>query len=244
MAFAKAKFADDFVRKSSVPNSVSKKIRLREQDLILAAEIEKRHHTSAVASRVLAARGFSDPDRLKSFLEPTLKEGLPEPWLLKGLKEACERLAQCRQAQGSVAICCDFDVDGLSGGALVHDFFNQINLTSKVFVPDRFTDGYGLNENTVKTIAAQGFRILLTIDYGTTNQKELALAKSLGLETIVVDHHHVGDHTPGADVFINPQQADCGFAGGTLCAAGLAWYLTIGLRTALQITDIDVRKLS
>lgn len=220
---------------------IAKKIRLRPQNLDLAREIAQRARVSPVASRVLAARGFEDSQALKNFLEPTLKEGLPDPWLLKGLKEACAMIAECKKKNQSIAICCDFDVDGLSGGSLVYDFFQRAGIASKVFVPDRFVDGYGLNENTVELIAKSGFSLLLTIDYGTTNAKEIALARKLGIKTIVVDHHHVGSHKPGADIFINPQQPDCGFAGGTLCAAGLAWYLVVGLRTVLQSADIDPR---
>ena len=110
-----------------------------------------------------------------------------------------------------------------------------------MFVPDRFADGYGLNEKTVKEIAQSGFSLLLTIDFGTTNAKELIVAKELGLKTVVVDHHHMSGEPPPADVFINPHQKGCGFANGIACAAGLAWYLVLALTKEFGDSGIDAK---
>ena len=219
-----------------------KTIRLREQHPNIAKKIEQELGLSAVAARVLAARGFKVDDDLRNYITPTLKEGLPDPRGLKNLDSACELIAQVVESGQKIAICSDFDVDGLSGGAQVHHFFNSINVENKVFVPDRFKEGYGLNPKMVEQIAAQGFSLLITVDYGTKNGPELALATKLGLRTIVIDHHHVGSDIPACDVFINPNQAGCGFAGGLLCAAGLAWYLIVGLKGKLTAAKgIDPR---
>ncbi len=113
-------------------------------------------------------------------------------------------------------------------GAAV-DCIQKAGAYARVYVPDRFTEGYGLNERIIREVKADGYELLISVDYGTTNVDELNLAKSLGLKTIVVDHHHV-ETNPPADIFINPHQAGCGFANGELSAAGLAWYLTLGLR--------------
>lgn len=218
--------------------AVHKRIRLREQREQVAERIASEHALSAVAARVLAARK-REGDNLESYLNPTLKVGLPDPAELKNLDAACKLIREIVEAGGSIAICCDFDVDGLSGGSQVQHFFEAIGVKSKVFVPNRFSDGYGLNAGMIQTIAEQGFALILTIDYGTSNKTELELARSLGLKTIVVDHHHVVENPP-TDVFINPQQEGCGFADGILCAAGLAWYLIIGLRKELEAArDID-----
>lgn len=228
------------------PGSVSrfqvfKGIKIREQKPEVADIIRAQRKVSSVVARILAARGFEANEDLQHFINPTLKEGLPPPQNLKNLKEACELIAEIHRHGKSIAICCDFDVDGLSGGSLVYSFFLSNGIRSKVFVPDRFADGYGLNERVVREIAAAGFGLLLTIDFGTTNSKELEIAKSLGLSTIVVDHHHTGGAVPSADVFVNPQQEGCGFAGKILCAAGLAWYLIVGLKNELNLTEADAR---
>jgi single-stranded-DNA-specific exonuclease len=223
-------------------NRVHRRIRVREQHLSEAAKIVAATGVHPVVARILAARGFSPGKELQNYLKPTLKEGLPTPEELKNLSVACDLISACHSGGKAIAICCDFDVDGLSGGSVVHSFFNTAGISSKVFVPDRFTDGYGLNERVVREIAAAGYGLLLTIDFGTTNVKELTVAKELGLKTIVVDHHHTGGKVPPADVFVNPHQDGCGFAGKIPCAAGLAWYLVLGLRRALDLQHIDPKE--
>ncbi|MBX7142958.1 MAG: single-stranded-DNA-specific exonuclease RecJ [Oligoflexia bacterium] len=219
-----------------------RKIRLRKQLVKQADAIAQEYSLSAVASRVLAARGHTVGEDLQNYLSPTLKDGLPDPNKLKNLALACRLIKEVADTGKGIAICCDFDVDGLSGGAQVHDFFNQIGVQSQVFVPDRFEDGYGLNEKMVREIAEKKFGLLLTIDYGTTNVKELELAHKLGLKSVVVDHHHVSGQKPPADFFINPNQKGCGFAGKILCASGLAWYLLVALKGFFpQAKQLDVK---
>jgi single-stranded-DNA-specific exonuclease len=224
---------------SSTGSKVNKRIRLKAHDSSVARAIAAEMGTSNVVGRVLAARGFVPGEDLKNYISPTLRQGLPDPSKLKNLEEAAKTLIACHNAGKAIAICCDFDVDGLSGGSVVHDFLNSAGIKSKVFVPNRFVDGYGLNERTVREIAEAGFGLLLTIDFGTTNVKELSVARELGLKTVVVDHHHISAEPPPADVFVNPHQKGCGFAKGIACAAGLAWYLVLALRKELGATSAD-----
>lgn len=203
---------------------------MREQKEGEAKKIADTFSLSPVASRVIAARGFQADESLKLFLSPSLKEGLPQPSTLKNLEAGCELIDSVIKNGGKVAICCDFDVDGLSGGSQIHAMFKELNIESRVFVPDRFEDGYGLNIGMIEEAAAEKFALLITVDFGTTNAKELLRARELGLKTIVIDHHHVGSTITPADVFINPHQEGCGFADRILSAAGLAWYLVAGMR--------------
>ena len=224
---------------------VVKRIAIRPQGPALAEHISAQFNLSAVTGRVLAARGFSLDTELRSYLQPTLKDGLPHPEGLKGLDSACALIWAAVDQGKRFAICCDFDVDGLCGGSMLHGFFSQVGVQSKVFVPDRFLDGYGLNRQIVDTAADEGFQVLITIDFGTTNKDELAHASARGLQTVVIDHHHVAS-APPADVFINPQQEGCGFAQGALCAAGLVWYLLIALNKNAKkkqgrAPDVDVK---
>ncbi|MCO6431267.1 MAG: single-stranded-DNA-specific exonuclease RecJ [Deltaproteobacteria bacterium] len=221
------------VREIERPQIAHRKIRVRPQDIQEAKKIAAASGLNVVASKVLAARGFKADKTLQNFIKPSLQSGLPSPEGIKNIAEACALVDDICKENGAIAICCDFDVDGLSGGAQMHHFFRSIGAVSKVFVPDRFEDGYGLNSNMVREIAKQGFALLLTIDYGTTNGKELELARSLGLKSIVIDHHHVSAPPP-ADVFINPNQEGCGFADRVLCASGLAWYFIAALRKCLK----------
>lgn len=208
---------------------IDKTIRLKQQSPQQAEKIVEELGLNLVTAKILAARGFIADQNLTNFIKPTLKHGLPNPSNLLNLSPACELIKEIAEQSASIAICCDFDVDGLSGGAALKHFLQSCAATVEVFVPDRFTDGYGLNEQVVKKIAAAGFKLLIAIDFGSTNDSELQLAHQLGLKTIVIDHHLVPTQPPEADVFINPRQEGCNFAEGTLCAAGLVWYLIAAL---------------
>jgi single-stranded-DNA-specific exonuclease len=228
-------------RRDNIPIA-QRSIRLKKQNLPEAEAIAGMFSLGTIPSRVLAARGFQANEELRTYLSPTLKDGLPDPSKLKNLEAAASLIAETIAAGKSIAICCDFDVDGLSGGAQVAHFLTTIGATCKTFVPDRFTEGYGLHEETVRSIAEQKFGLMVTIDFGTTNTKELSVAKQLGLPTVVIDHHHVGSHKPPATVFVNPNQSGCGFAKGVLSAAGLAWYLLLALRKAIPAAEgVDPR---
>lgn len=232
-----------FKNEPSASSRVNKKIRVKEHDASVADAITSEMKTNPVVGRILAARGYTPGPELESYLEPTLKNGLPDPSKLMNLAAAAKLIADVHRGGGAIAICCDFDVDGLSGGSVVHDFLNAAGVSSKVFVPDRFVDGYGLNEKTVRDIAEQGFKALLTIDFGTTNVNEILVAKALGLKTVVVDHHHISAPPAPADVFVNPHQEGCGFAKGVACAAGLAWYLVVALKRELQGESKEVQAI-
>ncbi|MCB0339697.1 MAG: DHH family phosphoesterase, partial [Bdellovibrionales bacterium] len=211
-----------------------KAIKLRKQSPKEAKKIQEKYGLSLVTAKVLAARGYSTTDELASFLQPTLRTGLADPSDLKSLKEASLLIEEIVLAKCPIAVCCDFDVDGLSGGSQIVHFLKSIGSKVEVFVPDRFTEGYGLNAGMVNAANERGCKLLITVDFGTTNEAELALARDKGMKSIVIDHHHVSKNPP-ADVFVNPCQAGCGFAGSILCAAGLVWYLLLGIRKWTQI---------
>lgn len=213
-----------------------KQVKLREQNLKAAAEIAKQYSLSPLASRVLAARDFKTGSELENFLTPALKTGLPDPSNLKGLKDAVKLLASTLKQGKNISISCDFDVDGLTGGSQLYDFLKRLGAKTSVLIPDRFSEGYGLNERIVR----EAKDLLVTVDFGTTNPKELALAKELGLKTIVIDHHFVKE-IPPCDVFINPQQEGCGFADKILSASGLVWFFLLGLKKELDC-EIDLKE--
>lgn len=222
-------------------SAVVKKIKFRKQDPDLAARIAEANSTSPVAARILAARGYEPGKRLDDFLEPSLKHGLPNPEALRDLKAGVQLLQSVAASGKPIAICCDFDVDGLSGGSLLSRFLLDAGVPNKVFVPDRFTEGYGLNARIIADIIREEYGLLITVDFGSTNHSELTLAKTAGLPTLVIDHHHVEQHPP-ADVFINPKRKDCGFCDKVLSAAGLAWYFIAALRNALPgAANLDAR---
>jgi single-stranded-DNA-specific exonuclease len=208
-----------------------KRIRLKEQHPETALEIQTQHGLSPITSRILSARGMTAGQGLSDFISPSLQNGLPSPEELKGLSAACQAIFMSVSRKEHIAITCDFDVDGLSSGSQLFELLTRMQANVHLFVPDRFKDGYGLNRTIIDEAARHGCTLLITIDFGTTNQGELEYAASLGMRSIVIDHHHVSENHQAVDIFINPNQQGCGFAGRILCAAGLTWYVIAALRS-------------
>ncbi len=205
-----------------------KKVKLREQNYKLAEEIEKNFKTHPVISRILSARKIKDKSEIENFLNPSLKNSLPDIANLKNIKEAAGLITETIKAGKTFAICCDYDVDGLTSASILKKFVEELGGKTKEYIPDRFSEGYGLNERMISEIKKSGIDLLVCLDYGTSNDRELEIAKNLGLKSIVVDHHHV-TKIPQTDIFVNPKNSECGFADGILCTAGLAWYLIIAI---------------
>ena len=127
----------------------------------------------------------------------------------------------------------DYDMDGLSSLALLAAFFRAIKAPLTTIVPRRETDGYGLRERNVLELAARGVGLLITLDNGTSAVAEIARAKELGLQVIVVDHHQIGPELPAADALLNPLRQGCTYPDKTLAAVGLTFVLVCGLRRHL-----------
>lgn len=222
--------------------ALHKRIELRPQSLAVAEQLCLEYGLSPVTARVLAARGFTSGIGLTQFLQPSLRDGLPNPSAIKNVDRALALLSEAMAAGYHIAVCSDFDVDGLTSAAQMVDFITQMKGTVTSYVPDRFEDGYGLSASIVERAHAEGARLLIAVDFGTKNGAQIELARSLGMKTIVIDHHDVGGLVNPADAFVNPQQEGCSFAEGLLCASGLTWYVIAAARSALpQAEAIDPR---
>jgi single-stranded-DNA-specific exonuclease len=136
--------------------------------------------------------------------------------------------------QQKITIYGDYDADGLTATALLVNFFRSLDIPVSYYIPNRITEGYGFNGDALRKIASQGRGLVITVDCGISNRKEIELAKGLGLEILVTDHHQVpGDFEPVCPV-VNPHQADCLFPFKDLAGVGLAFFLAVAIRAALR----------
>ena len=221
---------------------LSKQFILRPQECDSAKSIRELYELDPVIARVLAARGFTPGMSLEQFLQPSLRDGLPHPSGLKNIKRAVELLGDAVSAGSRVAVCSDFDVDGLTSAAQLVDFLTQIGASAGAYVPDRLEDGYGLSSSLIERAHQDGAGLLIAVDFGTKNGVQLELARSLGIKTIVIDHHDISGVVNPADVFINPHQEGCAFADRLLCASGLTWYFIAASRAMIpQAATVDPR---
>jgi single-stranded-DNA-specific exonuclease len=186
-----------------------------------------------LAARVLAARGLAEPERAAAFLAAPLSD-LPDPFSMKGMEAAVARIARAMDGGERIALYGDYDVDGVTSTALLAGFLRACGADVVTYVPHRLVEGYGLNGAAVEKLAAEGTRLLVTLDCGITSAPEVRTAAALGLDAVVVDHHTVPVELPRAAAILNPHQPGCGYPSKDLAAVGVTFALAMALRRSLR----------
>ncbi len=210
-----------------------KRWRARLDDDRLALALAQRLDLPEIIGRILAARGVG-PEEAGRFLEPRLRDHLPDPSSFLDLDRAVDRLTAALQAGERIAAFADYDVDGGTSAALLQLFFRAIGRELMVYVPDRLAEGYGPNAPAFRRLKGQGASLVLTLDCGTTAHVALEAAAEDGLDVIVVDHHAAEARLPPAVAVVNPQRLDQTTDCGPLAAVGVTFLLLIGLNRALR----------
>ncbi len=186
-----------------------------------------------VVAKVLVARGYKTPADATRFLSDALTE-LPDPFLMKGLPRAVDRIVRAILEKEAVTLYGDYDVDGVSSTALLTTFLRQVGLEVRTYIPHRLEEGYGLNRAAIERLAAEGTKLLVTLDCGITSHAEIERANELGVNVVVVDHHAVPEVMPPAVAVLNPLQPGCDYPTKWLCAGGVTFNLCMGLRKVLR----------
>ncbi|TBW33063.1 single-stranded-DNA-specific exonuclease RecJ [Siculibacillus lacustris] len=186
-----------------------------------------------IVTRVLAGRGVG-LDTAAAFLDPTIRELMPDPSTLTGLDAAVARLADAVMRREKVALFADYDVDGATSAALARRFLVAVGLDPVVYVPDRLIEGYGPNGEAIRGLAAGGATLLVTLDCGSTSFEALDTARELGLDTLVIDHHQCGIALPHALAVVNPNRQDDLSGLGHLAACGVTFVTLVGLARELR----------
>ncbi len=187
---------------------------------------------SPITLRVCWLRGLRDAAAIQGFLNPRLEQ-LTDPFRIRDMDRAIERLVQARASGEQVRVFGDYDVDGTTGAALFTWILREWGFRYDIRQPDRFKDGYGLNVGAVEDAGVSGVKLLLTVDCGITSHGPIKRARELGIDVIVVDHHQLDVHhgiPSDAVAVVNPQRADCPSGLKQLCGCGLAFYVARALR--------------
>lgn len=207
--------------------------RLRAHDAALATALSQRLGLAEVTGRVLAGRGLGLDDAA-GFLEPRLKDWLPDPSHLHDLDRAAARIAAAVGAGETVGLIGDYDVDGATSTALVGRYLRALGIEAVIEIPDRLADGYGPNETVLDRLAAAGCALVLTLDSGTTAFAPLAHAAARGQEVIVVDHHAADAELPAAYAVVNPNRRDQDSPLRHVAAVGVAFVLLVAVSRRLR----------
>lgn len=215
------------------PCAVSLRSQANIDSLPLVENIAAALNLSRITAQVLVGRGITSTEEARSFLQPTLRDNLPDPAKLPNIEQALALIIDHIQRQELITIYSDFDVDGLTAAAQLALYLQALGARVSHYTPNRFTEGYGLVASAVQKLHRGGSKLLIALDCGTTNQTELRLAQRLGLKTIVIDHHQLSVECP-ADVLVNPLLDEAGFGAHQLCTAGIVWMFLIHLRRRLS----------
>ena len=185
--------------------------------------------------RILTARGLTTRAARQAFLQPDYMAVKHDPFLLPDMKKAVARLKQARQQGEKIVIYGDYDIDGLSATALLLDAFGKFGFEGvDAFIPNRFVEGYGMTMGAVDKVRDMGADLIVTVDTGSLCHTEIAYAASLGIDTVVTDHHNVAETPPPSVAAVNPKFPGHTYPFRDLCGAGVAFKLVQALQTELD----------
>ncbi len=211
--------------------------RLRDPRQALA--LAQRLGVAEIVGRIMAGRGIGLEDA-QAFLEPSLREALPDPLCLKDMAVAIERLVRAMESGEKIAIFGDYDVDGATSSAVLTRFLRAAGCEAAVYIPDRIHEGYGPNAPALLRLREAGAKVVITVDCGITAFAPLEAAAEAGLDVIVIDHHAAEARLPRAAAVVNPNRMDETPAHedphrlGSLAAVGVVFLLVVGLNRALR----------
>ena len=224
---------------------------LREPELEIIERLQSRFEITELTAKIIANRGVTTEAEATYFLNPLLKN-LPDPFLFQDMKKAVERLYSAITRKESILVYGDYDVDGITSTTLFLTFFESIALPIRFHIPDRFSDGYGLNEDRLLALYSESpFHLLITVDCGITGDTAITRLKEMGVDTIVTDHHRAETRPENAVAVLNPSVKGCSFPFKDLAGVGVVFFLLIALRAFLRekgfweserLTEPDLRK--
>ncbi|MFH1241621.1 MAG: single-stranded-DNA-specific exonuclease RecJ [Pseudomonadota bacterium] len=198
-----------------------------------ASQLAHETGLTSLQAQLLINRGISDPADAESFLYPRLAN-MADPLVLKGMGDAVLAILKAIEEREVITVYGDYDADGLTATALLLNFFSDIGVAASAYIPSRLKEGYGLNEEAVRKIVNNGTGLIITVDCGISNVEEIVLARSLGTEVVVTDHHQVPKGFQAVFPVINPHQPGCAFPFKDLAGVGLSFFLAVSLRAALR----------
>lgn len=188
-------------------------------------------------ANILFQRGFQSFSDVKSFFSPSL-ESIHDPWLMMDMEKAVDRMVAALQNKEKVLIYGDYDVDGTSAVSLVCLYFKSIGFHFDYYIPDRYTEGYGISFQGVEFAATAGYTLMVALDCGIKAVDKVKFGREKGVEFIICDHHTPGKELPPATAILNPLQQGCSYPNKHLTGAGVAFKFLSALQQKLPILGI------
>ncbi|MBR3510665.1 MAG: single-stranded-DNA-specific exonuclease RecJ [Alphaproteobacteria bacterium] len=190
--------------------------------------------TQNLIKNILISRGVIGDENVEKFLHPSIKEYMPDPFVLKDMDVATKIIADAICAGDKIAIYGDYDVDGITSTAIFIKYLQSIGVDVSWHLPTREGEGYGLNVSAVEEIAKNGAKLLITVDCGISGITEVDVAKNLGMKIVVTDHHSPDNVLPNADAVVNPKRFDDDSGLSYLAGVGVAFLTLVSINRELK----------
>ena len=203
-------------------------------------KIAKKAGLGPEAARLLFSRGIKDEDSLSRFLAPSLDD-LHDPYLLHDMDKAVNRIRRAIEQGEFILVYGDYDADGMTSASILKETLEQLGAECLVYLPNRFTDGYGPNASVYKYfIEQQGISLIVTVDNGVAGHEAIDLAQSMGVDVIVTDHHSLPEVLPDAYAIVHPEHPESDYPFKHLAGCGVAFKLACALLEEVQVELLDL----
>lgn len=202
-----------------------------------AAEIAAQYHIPQFLADIMINRGFDTPEEIQNCLYPSDKS-LIDPFRMKDMDKAVARIHRAIDRKETVTIYGDYDVDGITAVSLLYRYLTSKGLQVHYYIPDRITEGYGMNCGAIDKIADNGSTLIISVDTGITACKEVLYAKEKNIDCVITDHHECAGALPEASAVCNPKRPDCPYPFKALAGVGVVFKLISALHAPLTQEDI------
>ena len=215
---------------------MNKKWQICECDKEKVENIKNKYNLNSLLATILVNKNIIDKEKIRLFLEPN-RNDFYDPYLINDMDIATDRIIKAINNQEKVIIYGDYDVDGITSITVLKSFLKDVGLQASYYIPNRLEEGYGLNKDAINKIAEQGYTLMITVDCGITAIEEVEYANSLGIETIITDHHEPGEELPNALAVIDNKRKDSKYPFRELAGVGVAFKVSQALSQKLNLKE-------
>ena len=220
---------------------MKKKWEILANDVNTIKEIAEENNISTLLANILFNRGITEKRQIEQFINPT-RNDFYDPFLMPDMDKAIDRIMQAIQKQEKVIIYGDYDVDGITATSVLTKFLKDCNFEVDHYIPNRLSEGYGLNEDAIKWIAKEEYTLIITVDCGITGCDEVKLANSLGIDVVITDHHEPAEELPNAIAVVDCKRKDNQYPCNSLAGVGVAFKICQALCTKLNMDENTILK--
>ena len=215
---------------------MNKKWQIFEPDKNKIEEIKNKYKVNQLLATILANRNILKEEDIRLFLNPT-RNDFYNPFLITDMDIAVNRIIKAIENKENITIYGDYDVDGITSITVLKSFLNDIGVETNTYIPNRLIEGYGLNKEAIDKISKKGCNLMITVDCGISAIEEIEYANSLGIETIITDHHEAGNEIPKAIAVIDNKRKDSKYPFRELAGVGVVFNLIQAIGITLKLKE-------